>query len=269
MAFEQDTEFGILKPPQDHSKLKLDFGSKFGLGGLGIDDLNSYYLDVAGTGISGVNMDKIESSPGLRMGVLPVDVDMDSKSALDRLMDDVAGGKLEDVSILTEEDSYTDPISPESPKPKIMQRAATDSAVIVTGHGMGITSRSVSGSSTISVPAPPVPPKDNIRSREAMIIERRREMRRFEDEGTDMFFGASSSGHLAAGGRPSRRRSMSTGDAPNLQRGSTLPDIVAQKGRDPDNDALADSIEKELQKLGAPAPKSVRDRPHPYNDILT
>ena len=183
------------------------------------------------------------------MEVEPLQVDMEMRSALDRLMDDVAGGQLEETSMTTDEADSCDELHSDCPKPRMMQRAATDSAVIMGGPG--ITSRSVSSSSTLSVPSPP--PKDNIRSREALILEKRREMRRLEEEGAEAFQSATNTSDLTvAGGRPSRRRSRSTGDVldRNLRTNASLLDVGLAAGTD---DPLADSIEKELQrKLAKP-----------------
>jgi len=124
-----------------------------------------------------------------------------------------------------------------------------------------VKSRNVSNS---SIPPPPPPPKDAIRSREQLIIEKRRELRRREEEEEGLVgFGdyQQDSHGLApdATERPSRRRSMSTGDAgyADKQRNGRsgisgkkeggLLDIVALEGGD---DPLADSIARELRRLG-------------------
>ena len=62
--------------------------------------------------------------------------------------------------------------------------------------------------------SPPVPPKDNIRSREVLVLETRREMRRLEELHDEPFHHASQTktSHFVSG-RSNRRRSMSTRDA--------------------------------------------------------
>jgi hypothetical protein len=96
--------------------------------------------------------------------------------------------------------------------------------------------------------------KDAIRIREQMILEKRREMRRREQD-EDMGY-VTPPRNPPAVGRPSARRSMSTGDAEDLQAAarlatlnppgsSVLPDLVATEEKDP----LAESIARELRKL--------------------
>lgn len=96
--------------------------------------------------------------------------------------------------------------------------------------------------------------KDAIRLREQMILEKRREMRRREQD-EDMGY-VTPPRNSPAVGRPSARRSMSTGDAEDLQAAarlatlnppgsSVLPDLVATEEKDP----LAESIARELRKL--------------------
>ncbi len=88
-----------------------------------------------------------------------------------------------DASYASEEHADTEA---SSTKPRLMERVATDSALVVNGPGSGVVSRSVSGSSACSDP-PPLLPKDNLRSRGAMILEKRREMRRMEEEEEEEF----------------------------------------------------------------------------------
>ncbi|KDR75165.1 hypothetical protein GALMADRAFT_69760 [Galerina marginata CBS 339.88] len=271
-------EFGLLDAGQG---LQFDFGSKFSLGGLGLSSadgdndkrsldssdslgVSTQYVPTAGSITS--------ASSGIKMG--DVDVDMDMKSALDRLMEDVAGaGAQADDSMMTDEyeDSYDRSQSHDdhntfsgSSRPKIIERAATDSVLLQQNEADGVISRSVSGTSTVTLP-PPVPPKDNIKSREQLILEKRREARRMEQGDSDTFYSPRGDDQQRLGvGRPSRRRSMSTGDAEILgggakKRGEALLDL-ANAGTD---DELADSIEKELKKLVEPPKKSkyhVRER---------
>ena len=266
-----DQEFGMLGPAQ------FDFGSKFSLGG----------MDVSTSDVS-ITIDSLDN-PNLRTAANPrtsrpasiegasvrlgnVDVDMDMKSALDRLMDDVAGaGARADDSMMTEEcdDSYDrsqdqsqshdddlHDLPTDFSRPRIMERAATDSALLQKNEADGIMSRNVSGTSSISLPPPPVPAKDNIRQREQIILEKRREARRLEEEDMDAFDSGKTPQQRLGIGRPSRRRSMSTGDAETLgggakKRGDILLDKVSL------DDSLGDSIERELQKLVEPPKKSV------------
>ncbi|KAG2016127.1 hypothetical protein CC2G_009328 [Coprinopsis cinerea AmutBmut pab1-1] len=256
-----ETEFGA-RPSSE--RLGFDFGSKFGLGGLGISTETSV-VDVTVDEVSPTASEPQSATrpgfterTGMRMG--DKDVDMDMKSALDRLMEDVAGGPVDD-SLMTDDsfisqDSQASTISvlqePTS-RPKVLERAATDTALLHTSSSIeDYGSRTVSGSSTSTLP-PPVPPKDSIKNREQLILEKRREARRMmedsEDEENDDSFEAAprrpAQRHLGVG-RPSRRRSMSTGDAEDLgtkRRGEVLLDI-AELG----SDSLLGHIEKELNK---------------------
>ncbi|KAG5220719.1 Bud site selection protein [Salix suchowensis] len=157
-----------------------------------------------------------------------------------------------------EDDSQADisvPTSPptvkESARP--MARAATDSAVFDRAGSLP-GSRTASTGST----APPVPPKDAIRSREELILEKRREARRKEQQ---MFEGDDSpprpDRYLNVGlGRPSRRRSMSTGDADVLRDNARRRAAAVREGSGTSTlnvqcpeDPLTDSIEQELRKM--------------------
>ncbi|KAJ6495696.1 hypothetical protein C8R47DRAFT_1011434 [Mycena vitilis] len=232
----RDAELGLRAPD-----LGLDFGSRFGLGGLGIPGLSGS----VGSRMSGMSSG---SRAAERREPERMAVDMDMRSALDRLMDDV-GGEVGDDSVRTEAD--TEESLPPPAHPRVPVRAATDSALLQLGEGALSRTVSVASSSSLLSLPPPVPPKDNIRSREAIIIEKRREMRRF-DEGDYDYTPApvENTQYLRAGtGRPSGRRSMSTGDAEELTRlrGKGLLDVGAGK-----DDLLGDSIEKELTKLEEP-----------------
>jgi hypothetical protein len=261
-----DQDFGMLGAGQ------FDFGSKFSLGDLGIStsDVPISVGSLDNQNLRGTNPGSSRptsiDSPSVRLG--DVDVDMDMKSALDRLMDDVAGaGARVDDSMATEEcdESYDQPqsrndgdhdLSTTFSRPRVMERAATDSVLLQKNEADGITSRNVSGASDASLPPPPVPAKDNIRQREQIILEKRREARRLEQEGMDEFDSNQRHQKRLGVGRPSRRRSMSMGDAETLGGGAKKRgDVLLEKvGLD---DPLGDSIERELQKLVEPPKKGV------------
>ena len=255
-----DKELGLLSSPQ----LEMDFGSKFSLGGFSptvhaetksINLQSSFDADKATS-----KNETYESNSGMKMG--DVDVDMDMKSALDRLMEDVAeaGGRPNDSMTTDEYDESFDhsqsmtredsPIPP-SARPKVLERAATDSALLQ--HSEAVESRNVSGSSTITEVPPPVPPKDDRTIREELILQSRRRARarEKEDDVSEMIPRRNLDRQSLGYGRPSRRRSMSTGDAEVLaggakKRGEALLDIVSETDQ---HDPLADSIEKALRKL--------------------
>ncbi|KAJ7647621.1 hypothetical protein FB45DRAFT_975262 [Roridomyces roridus] len=248
----ESDDFGLRAPG-----LGLDFGSRFGLGGLGINLGDTNSIDSRTSG--GEMLRAAERREPERMAV-----DMDMRSALDRLMEDVAGagGETADDSMGTEEagdesaETYERHVHP-------VVRAATDSALLQMQMGEGAVGLNrrisvASSSSLLSLP-PPVPPKDNIRAREAMIIERRREMRRFEEEEEGYGDAPPGSNVGLRAGRPSGRRSMSTGDAQELTRlrGKGLLDIGASK-----DDLLGATIEKELNKLEDPHKRKYHVRQH-------
>jgi hypothetical protein len=209
------------------SELKLDFGSRFSLGGFSVtryENISSFEND------DGEDFDAKREREEIRS----VDLDMDMKSALDRLLDDVAGGKLEDISLETVD---TDPGYERDSPPPIVGRAATDSLIPL---------KSTWGNDNAeggNCP-PPVPPKDSIRSREVLVLETRREMRRLEEVHAEPFHHASQTKTSQfISGRPHRRRSMSTGDAS----GGLL---TGRYGLDNcEGDRLTESIENELRKL--------------------
>jgi len=263
---DKGSEFGLYDPSQ---KLQFDFGSKFSLGGLNLEKASANAQNIADfRDDRSLKASSIDSGgSGIKMG--DVDVNMDMKSALDRLMEDVAGaGARADDSMMTDEfDDYDEPsqdgydVHPTSSRPKVIERAATDSILLQHNEADGVMSRSVSDSSSMAIPPPP-PPKDNIKTREQMIIEKRREARRMEEMDDDEGFKPprGQDQQRLGVGRPSRRRSMSTGDAEILgggakRRGEALLDLGNKVVAD--DDRLADSIEKELQKLVEPPKKSV------------
>ena len=98
--------------------------------------------------------------------------------------------------------------------------------------------------------------KDAIRTREQIILEKRREMRRREQDEDMGYVTPPRNPPSASSGRPSARRSMSTGDAEGIQAAarlailnpsgsSVLPEVVPTEEKDP----LAESIARELRKL--------------------
>lgn len=221
-------------------------------------------------------------------------VDVDMKSALDRLMDDVAGsvngdeferkdrdvgtmkveavmegvqaGRFEvDDSIGTEteeDDTSLDPAIGMGRPP--IARAATESGLFVDpGSSLAPISPTTTGpgrtASGSTIPPPP-PPKDAIRSREELIIEKRREARRREEDENVGYWTPPRPSEMALGlgkGRPSRRRSRSTGDMEELARRN---EKTASSGdgflnvgglEEQGEDDLGNSIQRELRKLGA------------------
>lgn len=212
----------------------------------------------------------------------PGEVDVDMRSALDRLMDDVAGAGEEakgmgmrveavtegvkagrfdvDDSLRTETDADDSRDSDQAlgrrmdvgvdvgmGRPPILPRAATDPDIFSAS-----TSRSVSGS---TIPPPP-PPKDARKSRDELIIEKRREARRKEeDESLGYYTPPRPSDRVLS--QQNRRRSRSTGDMEELARKGAggMLDVggvgIGEKKRGEEDDlGLGDSIQRELRKLG-------------------
>ncbi|KIK86105.1 hypothetical protein PAXRUDRAFT_831931 [Paxillus rubicundulus Ve08.2h10] len=202
------------------------------------------------------------------------------RSALDRLMDDVNGsscpsskpsarshvrvesvtegikvgqfngratsGTIGDESLRTEtdmdfsmDDFCGEPIvQPTKAAPIAMRRAATDS-VVYTGPGF----RSPVDEYPDAAPSA----KDAIRAREELILEKRRAARRRdEDEPMGYYTPPRPASQPPSTGRPSRRRSRSTGDAGALAKSDLLLDIGISETEE---ELLADSITKELRKL--------------------
>jgi hypothetical protein len=237
-----DKEFGVVN---SSPSLQITFGNKFTLGGVGFhgSDAARSKASLALSAPSNENVDgSVHSGSNVKMGGM--DVNMDMKSALDRLMDDVAGaGGHEEDSMVTDEDDTSYDQSAEAGQRK-PHRAATDSDLL----NMPETSGGIFyGPFDSSIP-PPLPPKDNqIKAREQLILEKRREARRAE------------SGYLAPTrnnalrlqaqlgvGRPSRRRSMSADDANDLVRKRLDLGNMEQLIQE---DPLSQSIERELKKL--------------------
>ncbi|KAH6914354.1 hypothetical protein BKA70DRAFT_1558314 [Coprinopsis sp. MPI-PUGE-AT-0042] len=258
-APSEHNEFG----QRASDRLKFDFGSKFSLGGLGISTGDEADVSLPPSHSGERSSSRLGSTERTEMRMGDKDVDMEMKSALDQLMEDVAGGPVDD-SIMTDDSfaslssSASEPFLPSvvsPPRPKVIERAATDSVLIESHQFDGILSRSVSGSSSATIP-PPVPPKDSIKNREQLILEKRRAARRMEDDDSEDFddVGDLRASHKAQSvGRPSRRRSMSTNDAVDLaaqRRSEALLDINAES----DGDDLLGKIEQELNK-GKEQPK--------------
>ena len=247
-----------LAPPGP--SLNFDFGSRFGRG---LD------LNMGGD---------LASETGARIEVSQLDVDVDMRSALDRLMDDVAGNSsmgqrqpLEtpddsmetshEASMIVEraEDAELEPF------PRPVERAATDSALL-PGHG--IVSPVSRNTSVSSIPPTP-PPKDAIRTREELVLEKRREARQREESESLGYYTPPKHGLprrvpgnmlAVANERPRRRRSRSTGDLEELNNAAKRRGVMTGDGNGlldlatfaEVDDPLADSIDRELKKLENP-----------------
>ncbi|PFH53853.1 hypothetical protein AMATHDRAFT_1075 [Amanita thiersii Skay4041] len=276
----EDKEFGLLysgspkdssahAQTEDSSRLS-DPGKENRLNVPG-EEVNMGSISSGSSGNSSATAVDAASGPNLKLDF--ADVDMDMKSALDRLMDDVAGvGSHEgEDSIMTDEcNSYEPAVASSKANHHVpLQRAMTEPITLLhTSTGIGFSpdkDRSDTSTPTASTPPPP-PPKDNIRAREQMILEKRREARRLEEEFEDEsehsreYFSPprpairnkdkahiQKQHQLLGVGRPSRRRSLSTGDADTLRgksKDGPLNGVVGET-----EDALSDSIEKELKKL--------------------
>lgn len=158
---------------------------------------------------------------------------------------------LSDLDTTMEEDEpLDDHDDPQHATPNVSTTSSSTQRTPELLSGGGFMSPSLSRNTSDSSNTVPPPPKDAIRSREQMILEKRREMRRREQ---DEDLGYVTPPRNPPVGRPSARRSMSTGDAEDLQAAarlnppgtSVLPDVVVTEEKDP----LAESIARELRKL--------------------
>lgn len=206
-------------------------------------------------------------------------VDVEMRSALDRLMDNVSATNEDesmtmDNSMASEATDATDtdheevpprlpPKTPhfsDSQRPKPIERAATDTALL-SNDPQGLT-RNYSGSSTASSRPSSIPSKEAIRSRELLILEKRREARRLEGEGCHTPSNVGSAYHV---GRPTRRRSFSTGDVDSdsrRRRRQLLSELESGNGIGNfiiEDDPLCDAVERELWKLEDGPSKVVRE----------
>ncbi|KAJ7072601.1 hypothetical protein C8F01DRAFT_1104511 [Mycena amicta] len=239
IAVIETAERLVLHSPHDEEPalspgLGLDFGTRFGMGMLGIPGLS---------GSVNSRMSRSESVRAAeRLEPERMSVDMDTRSALDRLLDDVAGvGGYQgpDDSVCTEDaDDF-----PTIVNARPITRAATDSALLQMGNGVGAgagLSRTVSVASSSSLLSLPPPP--------------RREMRRFDEEGYDYVAPPAEENRYLRAGRPSARRSMSTGDVEDLAQ-------MRNQGL-LDKEDLGATIQKELSKRDEPQKRkyNVRER---------
>lgn len=129
-------------------------------------------------------------------------------------------------------------VKPTRNAPLPIQRATTDS-VIYTGPSFR--------SPVDETPVPASPTKDAIKAREQMILEKRRQARRRDEEESMGYYTPPRPTSMPPStGRPSRRRSRSTGDAGALTKSDLLLDIGIS---DTEEELLADSISKELRRL--------------------
>ena len=151
-----------------------------------------------------------------------------------------------DMSLCMDEGPEEVIVRPPRVAPIPMERAATDSAIYAAPSFRGPHADEPPGS----------PTKDAIRAREELILEKRREARRRDEEESLGYYTPPrpASGPPSAG-RPSRRRSRSTGDAGAL----TNNDMLLDLGISDSEDHLADSISRELRKLVPEGRQGVRN----------
>ncbi|KAF8551975.1 hypothetical protein OG21DRAFT_1486564 [Imleria badia] len=144
-----------------------------------------------------------------------------------------------DMDLSTDDFRSAPIVQPARAAPLPIQRAATDS-VVYTGPSFR--------SPVEEEPAPPASPtKDAIRAREQLILEKRRQARRRDQEvSVDYYTPPRPMSMPPSSGRPSRRRSRSTGDAGVLTKSDLLLDLGIS---DTEEELLADSISKELRRL--------------------
>ncbi|KAK2464216.1 hypothetical protein APHAL10511_003673 [Amanita phalloides] len=229
-------------------------------------------MDSVSSGSSGSSATVVDAVGHPSIKIEFNDVDMDMKSALDRLMDDVAGvGSREgEDSIMAECKASINDITKSKGSP--LARAMTEPTPLLhTSTGIGFSPDKDRSDSSIEAAPPPLPPKESPRNREQATRTNEMEMEsdELEQSGGDVYSptaGQTQNKHaqqrLLGVGRPSRRRSMSTGDA-DLLRQRNGPGLLDGVVGEVANDALADSIEKELKKFVEPQKKAgyqVRER---------
>ena len=238
--------------PEFHAKeafkgLDVDFTSGFDVGGIGAD---------AGDGL------------GMSLGETPLG---DMRSALDRLMEDVAGEastgpsemngmglKIEAVTAGIQAGQYQIPADvPDSDREHSREVSVHDDMDIDDAAAPHVPDFRRPTSPPV---VPPPPTKDARRAREELVLRKKREARQREEE-EDL--GLRTPPRGLGIGRPSRRRSRSTSDAdpafgrksrgrPSSSTGGLLDDVPVEE-----EDPLADSIDRELRKIGTPGSTSV------------
>jgi hypothetical protein len=124
----------------------------------------------------------------------------------------------------------------------------------------------VSRNASVSSVPPTPPPKDAIRTREELVLEKRREAREREESESLGYYTPPKHGLprrmpgnmlAVANGRPRRRRSRSTGDLEELNNAAKRRGVMTGDGNGlldlaEVDDPLADSIDRELKKLENP-----------------
>ena len=231
---------------------------------------------------------------GTRGDLPPIDMDFDMRSALDRLVEDVAGGvdtwhsrrlpetpyesmtaSLAEDSMATEERAGATLRPCATPASIPLERAVTDPLVFAGQPNSPPPCKAASRSASVPSIPPPPPPKDAIRAREELVLEKRRQARQQEEEESQAYYtppkigGRRVPARLAAVGRPSRRRSMSTGDLERLNDAAnnnrdTLLNVAPFTAEE---DPLADSIDRELKKLRRNPTRKMVSAPSNYESV--
>jgi hypothetical protein len=160
-----------------------------------------------------------------------------------------------------EEDDRDEPEAhPSAPDPPMgeMKREVTHDPTPLLGTGFGDFSASFgegegSTNSEHQQTPPPPPPKIGIKEREEIIKAKRREIRRLEDEQV-MRYAPKATTLAPGGGRPSRRRSRSAGEAGEISSAKYLAakGVLGMGNLENGDDPLSESINRELQKLEVP-----------------
>ena len=223
----------------------------------------------------GLGEEGMSVSAGLASRAKHSSMHLGDVSALDKLMEDMAQGAgvgvSANASVISEGQSYAS-LRVEAVTEGVKAETFSLPAIVRDDRGMGIDVDMEPSMSNIEIPKtfaafsaspspppPPPPAKDAIRAREELIKAKRRELRQMEEDDMDSEMGSPALLRPRATGRPASRKSMSTGDAPDiLEPRPTGPRIVAASADD-DNllditalrnrDApLAETINRELKK---------------------
>ncbi|KAI0292552.1 hypothetical protein BC826DRAFT_1018621 [Russula brevipes] len=230
---------------------------------VGTSGMTSVEIDGVGSALERLARDVVTDSASTTMSAHPSPQGLNMKGSHSSLniaaaTKGVKAGKYEPPSDLDTTMEEDEPLYDDEDQHATLNDSTTSSSAQHTPEllsGGGFMSPSLSRNTSESSNAVQPITKDAIRHREQMILEKRREMRRREQD-EDMGYVTPPRNPPHPEGRPSARRSMSTGDAEDLQSvarlaamnppgSSVLPDVVVTEDKDP----LAESIARELKKL--------------------
>lgn len=245
--------------------LPADLG--FGSNGEELGDMRSaldrLVRDVAGSG-SGAHKPQVSSNLSFVPGNIKVET---MTEAIQAGTFQIPSTPVDDVYDDSDEDDEGEDVDEPAPPPPVpgysldeMKLEVSHDPTPLLGTGFSDFSASFGeGEASVSsehqqTQPPPPPPKIGIKEREEMIKAKRREIRRLEEEEEERRYAPKATTLTPGGGRPSRRRSRSAGDAADISPGKQPPTKGALGMNDLENgdDPLSESINRELLKLELP-----------------